>query len=584
MFGNVIKDVYLELLDSGDFERDEDGVFWLDLMFSGSKHFFSDRTSVLGGAKIIQEVFQKFGITAEISGENPEKVQDYRYILSKNQKIAYFVQKNRRKIIFREPTEGTQIVIVDRSAEVDREFVEKLEEYKKKNPRVLVVFHARKETNEAEKRLAKMAGLVFLNKKIPGVNEKKCCFLSESGIKIGGIQEKWRLGRADMMTHLTLYSIAMATILGAITRGKKTAEAMKFARVNVENSKLNESLEFEKIEEIVEKGQREATNLREMAKFLVSNGKGILAADESGGSIHKKFENMKIIDDEKHRRDYRNIFLSAGGLEKYVNGVILFDETARQKADDGRNFVEFLTARGVVSGIKVDQGLVNFTNSEEKYTKGLEGLEERLREYYLMGLRFAKWRAAFEITDSAPSEFAIRENARILAEYARACQSENIVPIVEPEVVFDGNYSLNKSKEVTGKILRELFSELREKNVDISATILKVNMVIAGKKFPTQSTPEEVGEATAEVLRENVPEEIAGVVFLSGGQTVTQATENLGEVVKNHLPFPVTFSFARALQEPALEIWRGDNKNSRAAAEAFVERLKANCEVLKYRK
>ena len=317
------------------------------------------------------------------------------------------------------------------------------------------------------------------------------------------------------------------------------------------------------------------------AKKLVATGKGILAADESGGSIHRKFETMNIPDDEQHRRDYRNIFFTTPELEKYVNGVILFDETARQQSDDGRDFVTYLSSKGIIPGIKVDQGLEAFEGSDEKWTKGLDGLPTRLTEYYQMGARFAKWRAAFEITDHSPSDMAIRKNTEILAEYALDCQNAGIVPIVEPEVVYDGDYPIEKNIECTSKILDALFEELKNKDVNLRGCILKVNMVLAGKRYHTQSTPAEVGKATADVLKTHVPAELAGVVFLSGGQSVTQATENLQEITNNGpFPWPVTFSYARALQDPALNAWKGDNANADAARAGFHERLVANCEAL----
>ena len=323
-------------------------------------------------------------------------------------------------------------------------------------------------------------------------------------------------------------------------------------------------------------------NLGQMARFLVGNGKGILAADESGGSIHKKFLSMDIPDDERHRRDYRNLFFTTPGLEKYVNGVILFDETARQRADDGRNFVEFLSSKGIIPGIKVDMGLAKMPESTEKFTLGLAGLKDRLEEYFEMGLRFAKWRAAFEVTEVTPTMRAIRKNCEILAKYAKKCQEVQIVPIVEPELVYDGDYEIEKGAGLTGIILRELFMALEKEEVDLMGTILKVNMVLNGKKSKKVASVEEVGMWTAKVLKRFVPEGLAGVVFLSGGQTPEQATENLREVQENGpFPWPVTFSFARALQEPALLAWKGDNKNYPEAQAAFLKRLKANCEALK---
>ena len=291
---------------------------------------------------------------------------------------------------------------------------------------------------------------------------------------------------------------------------------------------------------------------------------------------------MNIPDDYEHRRDYRNLFFTTDGLENYVNGVILFDETARQFADDGRDFVKFLTSKGIIPGIKVDKGLANMPGSTEKYTLGLAGLDERLEEYYDMGLRFAKWRAAFEITPNTPTKNTVYKNVEILAQYAKKCQEANIVPIVEPEVVFDGDYPIEHSASITGIILKELFAELARQEVNLKATILKVNMVLAGKKYQTQSTPKEVASWTAKVLREYVPKDLAGVVFLSGGQTPEQATENLQEITNlGPFPWPVTFSYARALQGPALEAWKGNNDNYPKAKAAFKERLEANCKALK---
>lgn len=586
IFGNVIKDVYLKLSEKpGEFEVDEKNIAWMNLGFNGDEHNFFHRTSVFGGATVTLEVLKKFGVDAKIAGVDEEKrvAAEYRYVLCHNDNLTYFIPEKRAKTTFEKPKRDTRMILVDRSANVSEGLVRDILEYIAENPKVLLVVYAPKKIGDIEKRLIEKAGLVFADQKLPeNIKNERVCYFKESGVEFGKFKQSWKLSRADLMTHLTLYSIAMASVIGSILCRKNLEEALRITKANVENSKLNETLSLKKLEEIADKDYHEKLDLKMMAKSLVSFPKGILAADESGGSIHKKFETMGITDDEQHRRDYRNIFFTTPNLEKYVNGVILFDETARQKADDGRNFVDFLTARKIIPGIKVDQGLVNFINSEEKYTKGLDGLRERLNEYYQMGLRFAKWRAAFEIAQNMPSDFAIQKNCEILAQYAKDCQDEKIVPIVEPEVVYDGDYPIAKNIETTGKILKKLFECLKEKNVELSETILKVNMVLAGKKFPRQSTPEEVGKATAEVLKECVPRELVGVVFLSGGQSVEQATENLQAVTNNGpFPWPVTFSFARALQDPALNAWRGNNQNADEARKAFRERLIKNCEALK---
>ena len=327
-------------------------------------------------------------------------------------------------------------------------------------------------------------------------------------------------------------------------------------------------------------------------------GKGILAMDESGGSIKKKFDKLGIEDTVEKRHDYRDIILNTPGLEKYLNGVILFDETARDVVEDGRAVPDFLISKGIVPGIKVDKGLTRLldltdADDHETITEGLDDLPARLREYYQMGLRFAKWRAVFEIRLGdegvmlTPTTAAIRENCRVMAEYAVACQSAGLVPVVEPEVLYDGNHTIEQCARATGRVLDELFRSLRRHRVNLRACIVKCNMIMAGKDYTGNSvnsgtTPEEIGKATARLLHEYVPVECAGVVFLSGGQTPEQATDNLAAIMsKGPFAWPVSFSFSRALQDPALEAWGGDNDNREKAQEALAERLMANCSVIK---
>jgi fructose-bisphosphate aldolase class I len=374
--------------------------------------------------------------------------------------------------------------------------------------------------------------------------------------------------------------------MGALLRGRTAGEALDFAKANVENAVLNDTLELEDLERKVNGYRNRRRDLRLIAKVLMAPGKGILAADESEKSIHERFAKYEITDDQKHRRDYRNLLISMEDLDKYLNGIILFDETVRQKMLNGQNFVSYLTNHGIVGGIKVDKGLRPFPAEDigehkalpsDVWTDGLSDLLPRVKDYYQMGLRFAKWRSAFRID---ASDFAIRKNAKDMARYAYICQEEGLVPIVEPELLFDGDYNINDSAIVISKILDEVFWALNKENVDLSACILKTSMVIGGKQRE-KSSPEEVGLRTAEVLREHVPEELAGVVFLSGGQEVEQATANLREIT-NHgpYPWPVTFSFARALQEPVLTAWKGQEENVAIAQQAFLDRLQENISAL----
>ena len=565
-------------------ERDARGVKWVNWGFDGTTHEFFKRTSVKSGAMVTLEVLKKFGLTAEIFSGEPSGC---RYVLQMGEQISYLSPSEKpatefsAREFFAKFPEGVEWIFVDRSANLTREVVAEIRRVLESG-KVKLAFYAPKRMTEAARELAERADFVFFDASLGGVKPRgEVCLLGERSVWLGGETVELDLQRAELLTHLTTYSIIAGTVFAARMRGKSAREVLLLAKLNVEKTRLDETLDFNRLEELAKEERRNEVNLEQMAKQLVAPEKGILAADESGGSIHKKFEAMGIPDDEQHRRDYRNLFFTTEGLEKYVNGVILFDETARQRADDGRNFVEFLTAKGIIPGIKVDKGLKNLPGSEEKYTDGLDGLAERLEEYYEMGLRFAKWRAAFEISETTPTKNAIQKNAEILAQYALLCQKANIVPIVEPEVVHEGDYSVEKCAEVTGKILEALFLEMKKQGVKLSGAILKVNMVLSGSKYATPSSPKEVGEWTAKVLRKYVPEELAGVVFLSGGQGVEEATNNLQEVTNNG-PFPwaVTFSFARALQAPALEAWKGDNANYPEAKKAFLERLIANADAL----
>ncbi len=607
--GNVLKDVYLNLDDrTEDFETDRNQIKWLNLGFNGSKHSFFSRTSNFGGAAVSLEVLQKFGLGAAISDSkldfNTEDSADntastHRYILVTDGNVTYFSPTKFAKTDFTPPSEGVDYLFIDRSANLSSEAITKILSYLELSPNTHLVLYLRDINSPELNTLAKKANLIFFenNRDISGLSDapelakidlKKVVFISEDRISYLDISEPIAPNRADLSTHLSLFSIAAASILGSFILGNSVEDSLKLARLNLENSKLNATLSLAELKELMTNPPTE-NNLELVASNLVLPYKGILAADESGGSIHKKFEKLQIADTYENRRDYRNLFFTTEDLENYVNGVILFDETARQTADNGENFVNFLTAHHIIPGIKVDQGLEKFPDSNETFTKGLDGLSSRLNEYYSLGLRFAKWRAAFEVRCSddksrilTPSDEAINENCHILAEYAHACQSANIVPIVEPELVYDGDYSIDECADLTAKILDRLFQKLIDAKVNLRACILKCNMVLAGKRFESQSTPEEVGVKTAQILKDHVPEELAGVVFLSGGQTVEQSTDNLAAVIKNGpFPWPVTFSFARALQDPALYAWAGNNNHADEARAAFKERLVANQHALK---
>jgi fructose-bisphosphate aldolase class I len=324
----------------------------------------------------------------------------------------------------------------------------------------------------------------------------------------------------------------------------------------------------------------EDRTLERTARALVAPGKGILAADESTGTIGKRFRAVGIESTEETRRRYRQLLFTTEGIGDYLSGVILFDETIRQKADDGTPFPKVLEDRGIIPGIKVDKSTVDLPLSEgEKFTQGLDGLRERLAEYRELGARFAKWRAVIAIGSGIPTDKCIEANAESLALYAAYSQEGGLVPIVEPEVLIDGDHSIERCYDATERTLHATFDRLYEYGVEPSGLLLKPNMVISGKEAPEQASVEEVARMTVECLKRTVPAAVPGIVFLSGGQTVTQATAHLNEMnrmYEGRLPWELSFSYARALQEPPMEVWGGKDENVEEAQKAFLHRLKMN--------
>ena len=320
------------------------------------------------------------------------------------------------------------------------------------------------------------------------------------------------------------------------------------------------------------------SELMRVASAMVARGKGILAADESGGTIKKRFDSIKLESTEEHRRSYREMLFTAPGAAESVSGVILYDETIRQKTRDGTPFPQYLAKQGILPGIKVDLGakpLAGF--SGETITEGLDGLRERLGEYRGLGARFAKWRAVIDIADGIPSAFAVRANAHALARYAALCQENDIVPIVEPEVLMDGAHSIERCEQVTEAVLARVFQELFEHRVMLEGMVLKPNMVISGKKAATRAPPPAVAEATVRVLRRHVPPAVPGIAFLSGGQSPTEATLHLSLMNKlGPLPWSLTFSYGRALQDTALKAWGGVASNFAAGQKELAKRAKLN--------
>ena len=319
--------------------------------------------------------------------------------------------------------------------------------------------------------------------------------------------------------------------------------------------------------------------LKSVASAIVAKQKGVLAADESSPTIKKRFDSIKVESTEESRRRYREILFTAAGIERYIGGVILFDETLRQSTRDEVPFPKLLSSRGIIPGIKVDKGAKALAlHSGDKVAEGLDGLRERLAEYKQLGAQFAKWRAVIEIDEHGiPSAFGIRANAHGLARYAALCQEAGLVPIVEPEVLMDGAHGIERCETVTAQVLEAVFAELDAHRVVFEGMLLKPNMVIAGKKCARQASVQEVAEATLRCLRRYVPAAVPGIVFLSGGQSAEDATDHLNSMnAMGPQPWQVSFSYGRALQEPVLAAWQGQESNAIVAQKALLTRCHLN--------
>jgi fructose-bisphosphate aldolase class I len=318
--------------------------------------------------------------------------------------------------------------------------------------------------------------------------------------------------------------------------------------------------------------------LEKTARELVAEGKGILAADESDGTIKKRFDSIGIESTEESRRAYRELLFTTEGAEEFISGVILFDETIRQSTADGTPFPKLLESKGIIPGIKVDKGAKPLALTDgETITEGLDGLRDRLEEYRGLGARFAKWRATYSIAEAKPSEYCVWTNAHALARYAALCQEAGLVPIVEPEVLMDGGHTIEESAKATGRVLQAVYTELHDQRVEYRGTLLKPNMVLSGYDAENRASVDEVADATLERFYKHVPAAVPGIVFLSGGQTDEDATAHLNAMnARGPHPWQLSFSYGRALQAPALKAWAGKPENVEAAQRAYYHRAKMN--------
>ena len=434
---------------------------------------------------------------------------------------------------------------------------------------------------EIAKKLYAKAELVFVTGKNTGLllpleadlDNQKVFLITPNTIMNGKERVFLKRNKKVFQTHLTIYSIAAGTIFAALSSGWNVNRALRFAKINIENAKMSRTLSIDKLYNKLKTSLKQEDNLRLITKALTADCKGILAIDESKKSIRRKLKKYGLPETRTVQEEYRELLVTTPRINEYLNGMILAQETVVQKIANGQSVPEFLAAKGILPGVKVDLGLEKIHNQVNCLTCGLEDLDQRLSRYYNLGLRFTKWRAVFEVEkNSQIPEGVIQKNTRDLAVYAKKALEKKLVPIIEPEVLH-GEQSIADLYKHTKQVLVALFEKLQELGVDLECCILKINMIYAQK-----NEPEETGRMTMRLISETVPKNIGGVVFLSGGQSEEQATENLQAIINaNQDRYRLSFSFGRAIQDPALKIWQGEPQKIDDAQTELIKQLKLNC-------
>ena len=620
--GNATKDNFLDIQNQKIY-KDELNDFHYDLTFDDSTLNYQKQAGVYGGTILSEKIFMAAHFKA-FSSANPKGTSRFeynenndlidRFIVSHKGK-SFILTSNPRNTKWISPAFPPDLIYIA-DTNFSQNYLADFRKYLRENPKIELVFNIADLDPELAHELFIRANLVFVDFRKQNLSDlidyssykDAINSLIKTGVRgvvifdgskiIAGNKEKI----ASIETNFELNSFYQNNIFQAafvaenFSNSSKLEENLQVAVTIANKSDFNDILKPFYAHQILNRKNYELpvivlsdtpdikARLYKTAAKLVARPKGIFAADESGGNIHKKFESIGIEDTFENRRAYREMFFKTPDIENYLSGIILFEETTEQNTSEGINFVEYLKNRDILVGVKLDGGLQPLVGFEgETISLGLDSLIEKLQKYSKMGIDFAKWRVAFEINEEkdTPSNVAIATNLRILARYAKACQNYGIVPIVEPEVVYTGKHTIKQCRVVTEKILKGLFEELKLFEVDLEGMILKTNMVLAGSESEIQSSSREVARETVEVLKRSVPKELAGVVFLSGGQTETQATDNLQEIT-NLGPFNwgVTYSYARALQLPALQAWAGKDENIHQAQLLFLERVAANSHAL----
>ena len=592
--GNIIKDTYLEF-PSNLFEVGDHGRIFLDAEFDEETLYYKNKESVLSGACIIDEVLKNFKLNTLLS--NQQNLENYkydcRYVLKTGNTVKYLTTNLCGRTDFLIPETQPDWIFIDRSARLGVEALKKLEQYLKLHKEVKLAIHTNQAScgflrqaddfiaKEVAKKLYTKAKLVFVTGKntellLPleaSLDNQKVFLITPNTITNGEEKIFLKRNKKIFQTHLTIYSIAAGTIFAALSSGWNVNRALRFAKINIENAKMSRTLSIDKLYNKLKTSLKQEDNLRLIAKALTADHRGILAIDESKKSIRRKLKKYGLPETQIVQEEYRELLVTTPRINEFLNGIILAQETVVQKIANGQTVPEFLAAKGILPGVKVDLGLEKIQNQINCLTCGLEDLEQRLSRYYNLGLRFTKWRAVFEAEkNSQIPEEVIQQNTRDLAVYAKKALEKKLVPIIEPEVLH-GEQSIADFYKHTKRVLVALFEKLQELGVDLECCILKINMIYAQK-----NEPEETGRMTMRLISETVPKNIGGVVFLSGGQSEEQATKNLQAIINaNQDRYRLSFSFGRAIQDPALKIWQGETQKIDDAQTELIKQLKLNC-------
>ena len=579
--GNVLKDTYLQLDErQNQLERDERGVNWLEMSFDGAAWRYFHRTSVLGGAAVSLMTLRQLGVAAELAREEAPVI--YRYILSLQDKVSYIVPSSQTVTEWQEPAEVPEWILVDRSAVVAERLVGAIWQYQQEHPEVKLAVYLSKQLSPAARRLAGCADLVFVEDELEELRHgtswlrqgAAICHLGRQRLRLGEAEENWEIERVDTMTHLTIFSIVAATVLAILSRGGSAREALLWAKVNIEAASLDRAASRERVEQLVAAETEKRKTVRLLARELMAKGRGVLAIDEAPERLNRRLEAQGLAARAERRKEFYELLLTTPHLEQRLSGVILSEENARIRLSNSRTLLEQATVKGVMPGIKADRGLELGADGEQ-YTLGEEGLAERLGHYYRRGFRFAKWRAVFACGSGKPGYFALEENTRRMAEFAKQCQLAGLAPVIEPEVLVGEKTTLIECVQATVRVLARTLEQLRARQVDLGTVVMKVNLLVAGPKAKPKASSAEVAYATAKVLGTLIPPEVAGVLILSGGREPQQILADLTALKEQgELPWRMSFSFSRALENPVLQAWQQEDDPSQKDRVAQATLLK----------